>query len=425
MIREDFLQFGWKTGLFLRTDLFLTDGRKVDILNKGILNNNDGPDFSQAKIKIEDTIWAGNIEIHVKSSDWKKHKHQLDPAYNNVILHVVWENDTDILLSDGSTLPCIELRSFIEKPLLNSYLALSQSLSPIPCQSFIKDISPLIVTNMLERAVIHRLENKTNRIKKLLTQTQNDWNFTLFVTLCRYFGFKVNADPFEELALRLPFSQIGRLQNNKLAIEAMLLGTAGLIPDLPEDPYLVSLKSEFEYLQKLHNIKSINPILWKFGKLRPHNFPYIRIAQLASLLTKNQNLFSVILDKEHVKELYPLLDTDVNPYWIAHYKPSVIGKIRNSNLAKKSKDLLIINCFVPIVFNYGLETGDNTFCDKALQWLEQIQAEKNHKLNEWENIGVIAKNCMESQGLLELMDSFCIPKKCLQCSIGYEILKKN
>jgi len=425
MIQEDFLQLGWKTGIFLQSDFVLTDGRKVEIINKGTHNLHGGPDFSQGKIRIEDTIWAGNIEFHVKSSDWEKHGHSNDSAYNNVILHVVWEHDLEIKAPDGSLIPCLELKNYIPKNQLNNYFSLIESLHEIPCQERIRQVDSLTVHNMLQRAVVNRIERKSERIAKILSESQNDWQKAFFVSLFRNFGFKTNQVAFEELASRIPVKVFDTLKDKPLTSEALLLGSSGLLQlEKNPDPYIQSLLSEYEFLQHKYKLNPMPVELWKFSKLRPHNIPFVRMAQLASLLNRNSHLFSRILEAENVKELISLFSSKISEYWIAHYKPGIIGKIQNSNLSKDAIDLIIVNTCVPIVFMFGRESGNNEYCEKALAWLEAIKPENNSIISYWKSIGIKPQNCYESQGLLELKEVFCQNKKCLDCQIGFSILNK-
>lgn len=418
------MQAGWKTGLFLKPDLQLTDGRKLEIINRGIHNKNNGPDFSQAKIRIDNTIWAGSIEFHVKSSDWIKHGHSTDPAYQNVILHIVWENDNEIHAQDGSTLPCLELKNIVSQKQLNNYLSLTQSLKEIPCEESIKDINSITVYQMLQRTVVERIERKTERIRETLLANNNDWHKAFYKTLFRNFGFKTNQHAFEELAERIPVRVFDLLKDKPITSEALLIGCSGLLNiDGNADEYSVFLKEEFKFLKHKYNLSELSPTLWKFSKMRPHNFPFIRLVQLASSLNRNYQLPARVLEAQTTKDLISLFNTQIPEYWKDHYKPSVAGNFKNIDLSKDSIDLLIINTCVPFVFLYGKESGTEDYCEKALSWLENIKPESNHIIRYWKSIGIKSQNCFESQGLLELKESYCTKKRCMDCLIGYEILK--
>ncbi|MCO6495999.1 MAG: DUF2851 family protein [Bacteroidetes bacterium] len=425
MIHEDFLQAGWKTGLFLKPDLQLTDGRKLEIINRGIHNKNNGPDFSQAKIRIDNTIWAGSIEFHVKSSDWIKHGHSADPAYKNVILHIVWEHDTEIQSQDGYILPCLELKNIVSQKQLNNYLALIQSLKEIPCEDTIREVDSFTVYQMLQRTVVDRIERKTERIHKILCESQNDWHKAFYKTLFRNFGFKTNQHAFEDLADRIPVKVFDLLKDKPLTSEALLIGCSGLLSiGETADEYTVFLKEEFKFLKHKYNLNEHTPTLWKFSKMRPHNFPFIRLVQLASLLNQNYQLPARVLEAQTVKELIGLFNTNISEYWKDHYKPGVEGKFKNNDLSKDSIDLLIINTCVPFVFLYGKESGTEGYCEKALSWLENIKPENNNIIKYWRSIGIKPTNCFETQALIELKESYCTKKRCMDCLIGYEILKK-
>jgi hypothetical protein len=424
-IQEDFIQLAWQTGIFPTSTLTLVDGRMVTLYKKGVLNKDSGPDFNDAKIQIEDTIWAGTIEIHIKSSDWDKHKHPLDPLYNTVILHVVWEYDKPVYNSLGIELPCLELKNIIPIKHLLNYGQLMESLSEIPCENQFRGIDSLTVHHMLERTLVERLEKKSQRIAKQLDTHTGDWKKVFYLTLFRNFGFKTNEWAFEELAQKLPTKLLDLLKGKPVESEALLFGCSGLLSiESNPDPYILQLQNEFAYLQHKYNLSSILLAFWKFSKLRPHNLPYIRIAQLASLLNKHTHLFSKVIDAQDTKELMQLFQTDISPYWIAHYKPGIIGKMTNANLSKEAIDLIIVNTCVPIAFSYGKHTGNEELVQRAIAWLENIQPENNRVVRYWKKIGFNPKNCSQSQSLLELKEAYCNNKNCMQCSIGYAVLKQ-
>ncbi|MCK9480929.1 MAG: DUF2851 family protein [Bacteroidia bacterium] len=425
MIREDFLQACWKTGLLHKPDYILTDGRKLEVLNRGLHNSNNGPDFIQAKIRIDNTVWAGNIEFHIKSSDWLKHGHSKDPAYKNVILHIVWQHDTEIHLQDGDVLPCLELKNIISQKQLNNYVSLIQSLKEIPCEDSIKEVNSLAVHQMLHRTVVERIERKTERIQKILIENNNDWFRAFYQTLFRNFGFKTNQHAFEELSTCLPIKIFDLLKDKPITSEALLIGCSGLLfLDENADEYSRFLNEEFKFLQHKYSLNTLSPTLWKFSKMRPYNFPFIRLVQLASLLNRNYHLPARVLEASTVNDLIKLFNTNIPEYWKDHYKPGIQGKFLNNDLSKDSIDLLIVNTCVPFVFLYGKESGNDDYCEKALSWLENIKPENNNIIRHWRSIGIKPSNCFESQGLIELKESYCTKKKCLDCSIGFEILKK-
>ncbi len=422
-LQEEFLQMGWKTGLFMTDKAMLTDGRTVQILHRGHLNTGSGPDFLQAKIQIEDTLWMGNIEFHVNSSDWMKHRHQHDPAYESVILHVVWKNDLPIYTADGMAIPTLELHPLVSPVQLEKYQALLFSLQEIPCEHHLKKINSVTIYQMIQRAVIDRIERKTQRIYTLLEHVQQDWENVFYHMLFRNFGFRHNQHAFEALIQQLPYTLFDHLKDRPMSSEALLFGTAGLLSSGHQSSYLQSLLSEYEFLRHKHHLQPIHPSLWTFGRLRPANFPFVRLAQLSSILSHHNRLLSRVLEADDIQQLYLLFQSQISTYWIIHYKPDVSGKMKNNNLSKNSIDLIIINTCVPVVFAYGKASGQPELVDKALSWLEKIKPENNRVIRYWKKWGIIPQHCFDSQGLLELKEMYCQPKKCMECHIGYQLLR--
>jgi hypothetical protein len=423
MIQESYLQLGWKSGMFALQGAILGNGALLEVVDRGKHNKMAGPDFVEAKVRIGDTLWAGSVEMHVKSSDWERHKHGLDSAYDGVILHVVWEDDMEILRRDSTPIPCLELKNYVSKRQLHNYLAVVESLSEIPCENYLRYMDSLTIHQMVERALIFRLERKSDRIRRFLELSDNDWNDAFFRTLFRNFGFKSNEHAFEQLADVLPLRAFDWLKDKPLSCEALLFGCGGLLGNEEAvDEYVMGLRDEFAFLQHKYGLRVLPADVWKFGRVRPQNFPYVRLAQLASIINKNSHIFSKVLEAEGADELMRLFNTNISEYWKEHFRPGERKGFRQGDLAKDAIDLIIVNTCVPIVFMYGIACGNNDYCEKALHWLECLRPERNSVVNYWKQLGVIARNCFESQGLLELKESFCNHKKCLDCRIGFKIL---
>ena len=421
---EDFLHYVWKFKRFQNLNLFTTEGLPLHILQTGIHNLDAGPDFSGAKIKIEDTVWAGNVEIHIFSSDWEKHKHQEDPAYDNVILHVVFEHEKDIIRKDGSLIPCLELKELIDENVYQQFLHLMHSNNWIPCQQQLPLVDDFVKRNMIERVLVERLEQKTEYIKASLQLNKNSWEETFYHLLSRHFGMKVNALPFELLAKSLSSTILAKHKNNNLQLEALLFGQAGMLANLFNDPFPKKLQKEYDFLRKKHSLTPIPGHLWKFLRLRPANFPTIRIAELAALITKSSHLFSKILEAGNIQELDELFKVEVSDYWANHYVFDKPSKPKSKSFGKSARENLIINVVAPLLFLYGQIKQSEKHREQAFEILLQIGPENNSIIRNWAACGIKAANAFESQALLHLYKNYCIQKQCLRCNIGNNILKK-
>ncbi len=417
---EDFLHYIWKFKLFDFTDLHTQHKEKVRIINAGEHNTHAGPDFFNAKIKIGKTTWAGNVEIHTKSSEWFKHHHQKDKAYKNVILHVVFEND----LNGSDNMPTIELKNIINSNIHRNYLSLIQSSSRIPCQNHIHTIDEFYIKSWLDRLVIERLERKTASILSSLKMNHNNWEETFYQFLARNFGLKINAEPFELLAKSLPVKVLAKHKNNLHQIEALLFGQAGLLNRKFKNEYPNALKKEYRFLQKKFSLKPIELHLWKFLRLRPANFPTIRIAQFAQLIFQSSHLFSKILECKTVKELDKPFNINTSAYWDTHYNFDTPSTNKKKKLGKTAVNTIIINTIIPFLFIYGKQKANNAYQKKALQLLENIPSENNNIIKNWQQLKVRTKSAYDSQALLQLKNEYCNNKKCLYCVIGNKILTK-
>lgn len=423
MFKEEFLHYIWQYKLFNTNSLLTTQGEVVEVIHTGYPNSDSGPDFFNAKIKIGKTVWAGNVEIHIKSSDWIKHNHQEDQAYQNTILYVVYQNDKEIKYSTGKEIPAIQLQPLIDNTLIEKYQDLLSSKDWIPCGEQIKQVDSFIVQNWLNRLVLERLERKSEEIEATLKLNKNDWEKTLYHYLFKYVGLKVNAEPFHLLAKNTSLKIIDK-HRNITSIEALLFGQAGFLQEEIEDEYYQQLKKEYQFLKAKFILQPMDKSLWKFLRLRPNNFPPIRIAQLTNLLVNNSRIFSKIIEADSSKQIQSFFNATASSYWNNHYQ---FDKKSNKNFPKKIGDLMmnniIINVVVPLIFVYAKSKQDERKKEKALQLLEEIKAEKNTIISNWEKLGVKIENSLQTQALLELKSNYCSQKKCLNCSIGNKILK--
>jgi len=424
MIKEDFLHYLWKLKKIDLSNLTTTYGQKITIIDFGTYNTDSGPDFFNAKVKIDDTLWAGNIEMHVLSSDWIKHNHQLDKAYNNVILHVVYEDDISITTQSNVKIPTLELKNRILKNDLKNYKLLRFNRDWVSCQKLFDNSSPFSRIQAIEKALTDRLLVKSSRLKDIYFRKDSDWNEAFFVFLARYFGMKVNADAFEMLANSITYKTILKEKDQLLKIEALLFGQSGLLDRDFKDDYPNKLKQEYLHLKKKYNLEPIPVSIWKFSKLRPPNFPTIRIAQLAKLLFDIKAFFSEIIENDNLKIIKELFKVKVSGYWLNHYLFDEDSKPRQKSLGKSAIDVLIINTVVPTIFLYGLLENEETYKQKAIDFLSGIPAEKNSIINKWIDLGFNVSSAYDTQALLELKQSYCSKYRCLECPVGNDLMNK-
>jgi hypothetical protein len=423
IIREDLLYYLWKTKSFNLSDLLTEDGQPIEIIDFGNQNYDSGPDFSNGKVKIGETIWAGNIEMHVYSSDWERHNHDLDKAYDNVILHVVYEHDREVHTTTEQFIPCLELKNRIPKKLKQNYSQLISNNNWIPCENQLPNVPNHTVTFWLQRMVAERLESKTEYLKSILEYTNNDWEETMYVFLMRYMGARVNMDPFESLAKNLPLSIIQKNKDVLQTIEALLFGQAGmLLATHTSDNYYESLKSEYLFLSKKYQLTNIPPVSWKFARMRPAGFPTIRIAQMAQIICNTEHLFSQILDAKEIKSIRHLFHAIPSEYWEDHYRFGTDSIYKEKHLGDGFIDLIIINVVSPILFLYGKSIADEQYCERAIKHLESLKPEQNKIITNYKALGIKTSSAADSQGLLQLKKAYCDPKLCLSCSIGNKLI---
>lgn len=417
---EGFLAHIWKYGLFDRNSLVTDTGEKVEVITLGEPNTNAGPDFVNAKIRIGNTLWAGNVEIHLNASDWKKHKHDEDKSYDNVILHVVLNADTPVKRSNSSCIPSVVLR--FDPNLYKNYINLMNSKAWIPCHSYIPKIDRFILHTWLSSILVERLQAKTGRIDQLLEQYKNSWEEVFYIQLARTFGFSINAEPFEQLARSLPLHCLARHKNNLFQTEALLFGQAGLLNKESDDAYYQKLKTEYLYLANKFGLKPVDHHQWKFLRLRPVNFPTIRIAQFASLIHASSGLFRKIIETENLNAIQNIFSVNTSPYWETHYQFGIISDKRIKSLGKESVNIILINTVIPLIFLYGSKTGNETLKARAIDFLSHLPAEKNAVIKRWQMAGISAESAFDSQALLQLHSGYCTKKQCLHCMIGNKII---
>ncbi len=421
---ESFLHFLWRWRRFDAHNLLTTAGQSLEILHPGEHNTHAGPDFFNARIRIGDTLWAGNVEMHLQASEWLAHRHQEDPAYDNVVLHVVLEEDRPIQRrSVGSVLPCLVLQGRIPPLLLATYQRLEHERAWIPCEGFFAATPDIIRLNWLDRVLVERLEQKTAAIADLLVTTGNHWEVAFYQLLARNFGLKVNTEPFEALARSLPLPILAKHKNNPLQVEALLFGQAGLLSGIFAEAYPQILAREYRHLAHKYGLTPLTASQWKFLRLRPANFPTIRLAQFAALVHQSAHLFSQTLETDSLRSLENLFAVQPADYWLTHYQFDKVSHPRSKLLGRDFTHLLIINTIVPFLFHYGHTKGNADFQNRALRLLEELPAEENAVLEAWAALGMPARHAYQSQALLHLKTRYCDAKRCLECGVGNFILK--
>ena len=423
-MKEDFLHHLWKFKKFDSINLKTSNGEEIIIISVGQYLELAGPDFFNAQITIDNQKWAGNVEIHLKSSDWYVHQHERDSGYENVILHVVWENDTAIFRSDNSEIPVLELKNYVDRETVLNYQSLLSPKSWIFCEKQIKDVDDFVLKNWQERLFFERLERKSQPIFDLLEKTSQDWEAVLFLLLAKNFGLNTNGEIFMKIAHSIPFSVIRKESFEVENLEALLFGSAGLLDLEKEDNYYKDLKFRYFYLLHKYQIDKtfVEPV--QFFKHRPDNFPTIRLSQLANLYHTHQNLFSKISTINSLNSIYEIFQITASNYWQNHYQFDKESPKKKKMLSKSFIDLLVINTIIPLQFAYAKSIGKETSEDLILL-LNEISSEKNAIMDKFSSFGIIPKNGFESQSLLQLKNEYCNKSKCLECAIGIELLKTS
>jgi hypothetical protein len=425
-MEEALLHFIWRYQKFNTREIVTDDGQPVSIFHPGTPNTDAGPDFTQAKIKIGDITWSGNVEIHVNGKDWENHHHQKDPAYEQVVLHVVWKNNASVARMDGTKVPTIELQHIVDEHVLHNYKKLFEPGNDILCHQFIGEIRSITKTSMLEKALAERLEARARLIFREIALTGNDWEEISWRMLCRNFGFKTNAEPFNSLGKSLPLKIIKKEAGDLKQIEALMFGQAGFLEERIEDDYFTDLEKEYSFKKKKYALsRQVDKHQWKFLRLRPGNFPTVRIAQLSALIQQVPNLFSTLVNMGDPKLFIKKLEVIQASYWQHHYNFGKPFKSKIGGLGKASVENLIINTVTPLLFAYGMHKDSEELKEKALEFLTLLKPEKNSITRKWVALGIMSDSAFDSQALIELHNNYCLKKRCLQCTIGAEVINRD
>ena len=423
-MKEDFLHYVWKFQKFTTTQLFTTQGERIKVLAVGQHNQNAGPDFFNAKLSIDGQLWAGNVEIHLKASDWYAHHHEKDPAYDSVILHVVWEQDAEVFAKDNTTIPTLEVQNCIETNTLSTYQNLfSKKQRWIPCEEQFAEVDLFTLNNWLERLYFERLQEKSDNIVAELKQSNNHWEAVLCKLLAKNFGLKVNGDAFYSIAQSVDFSVVKKC-TKPLELEALFMGQAGLLADNLEDHYGIELQQTYRYLCHKFNLSNEAVVKPKYFRLRPPNFPTIRLSQLAMLYTEQKQLFSKTISISEKEVFYDLFDVAASAYWDTHYNFGTVSSKRKKKLTHSFIDLLLINTNIPIKFCYALSINKD-ISEEIIQLASSIAKEENTIIKKFNSLMPVAKTALQSQGLLQLKNKYCDQVRCLQCAVGNTILNKT
>ena len=403
-----------------------TTGEPVEVIDAGLPNTNAVPDFFNAKLKIGGTLWVGNIEVHTLASDWMRHGHDKDAAYDNVILHVAETVDCEVFRANGVPVPQLQLPC--PDPVRQRYDELSHAEIYPPCYSILSSLPKLTVHSWLSALQVERFEQKARVIATRLERCNNHWEDVFFITLARNFGFGLNGDAFEAWASRLPFRAIDKHRDDLFQVEAFFFGQAGLLDEeLPDaDGYYLKLQKEFRYLQ--HKFELSVPMTatqWRFLRLRPGNFPHVRLAQLANLYYKERSLFSRIMEADTLEAVRKLLTVTTSPYWEEHFNFRKVSSSREKQVGKNAQNLIIINTVIPFLYAYGLHKADELLCERATGFLESLKAEDNHIIRHWSGAGLPVSTAADSQALLQLQKEYCDKKDCLRCRFGFEYLRRK
>lgn len=420
---EYLLHYTWKHRLFPLEELFTTDGEPVEVIDSGLRNTDAGPDFFNAKLKVGGTMWVGNVEIHTRSSEWFAHGHHSDPAYDNVVLHVVEEADRPAVDSQGRTLPTLVLP--VPTRVRDNYRQLMQTDEYPRCHAVIPTLPRLTVHSYLSALHAERLGQKAERVARERERHQLSWEDAFFVTLARNFGFGVNGEAFEEWARSIPLKAVAKHRDDLFQIEAIFFGQAGMLDAEGSDEYYLRLQKEYRFLARKFDLTPMNPVRWRFLRMRPTNFPHVRLAQLAYFYHKGEALLSRLLDAQTAEEAGKLLPTGTSDYWLTHYTFVHESPKRSKQLSHNTKLLLVINTISPFLFAYGRYKDDEQLCQRSINLLENMKAESNRIIRIWEQCGLTVKSAADSQALIQLKREYCDVKKCLHCRFGYEYLKRN
>jgi hypothetical protein len=422
-MKESILHYIWQQKLFTPQGLRTTDGDEVTVIDVGKLNTDGGPDFFNAKVRIANTVWAGNVEIHSQSSDWNKHNHQTDKAYDTVILHVVKKADTNIYRFDGEKIPQLEL--LYPENIEQNYEALVSEKKWIPCADKIAKVPSIFIQSWKNALLAERLALKTNHIQDVLNECNQHWEEAFYISLARSFGFGTNSQAFEMLAKSLPLAILGKHKNDLFQLEALLFGQSGLLQATEADEYALKLQKEYDFFQTKYALKPIDGSLWKLLRLRPDNFPHIRIAQFAAIIHSSSKLLSKIIEQPEIAYLQTLFRCEPSLYWKTHYLFAEKSTEKSKKLGKNSMYSLLINTVIPFIFSFAERKGNEALKETALGLFEAIPSEQNSIVTGWQSLGIEIKSAYDSQAFLQLKKQYCDDKKCLRCRIGHKVLTRK
>lgn len=423
MIQEEFLHFVWLHQYFNPKQLITTDGKSVEVLKPGYHNHLAGPDFKEASIKLEGILWAGSVEIHVKSSDWSAHKHDGDSNYYNVVLHVVFTHDREILNADGQPIPTLELKGLVKPGLLSRYKTIVESQTDIPCGNSFHKVKAVTKLSMLEFTLVRRLERKGDLFKEILESNNQDWEQSTYQWLASGFGFKTNSENMLQLANAVPLKVLQKHADLK-QWEALLFGASGLLNASDNDAYANELRREYAFLERKYEVKSsLSYNQWHFSGVRPSNFPTLRIAQFAALVHSHPNLFSLFTHFTDLVSLQNLLQVSQSEYWKTHLNFGAKSKFQNKAMSKSAAQGLMINTIAPLLVAYSEYKDDADMLDRAMNILMTLPVEQNHIIRKWQSLGWNVNSSFDTQGLIELHNEYCLTRKCMKCKIGIELVK--
>ncbi|MEO6289991.1 MAG: DUF2851 family protein [Ginsengibacter sp.] len=423
-MKEDLLQYIWQFQYFNNKELVTTLGEEIQIQFPGTQNTHQGPDFTEARVKIGNTLWVGNVELHINSKDWNVHRHSSDANYDNIILHVVWNYDTDIKDPQNNILATLELQSRVSKILLDKYREFMDIARFIPCENIVQQINELTLISWKQRLVAERLISKSGKVLAILETTNFHWEETFWRIIGANFGLKVNSTAFQRITESLPVSLLAKNKNNIHSIEALLFGQAGLLNKDFDEKYPLMLQKEFKFYKLKYKLQPIDGELF-FLRMRPANFPTIRLAQLAVLIYESEHLFSKIRDLQSAKEVKKMLEVTANDYWNYHYLFDVETSFKKKTLGLQMINNIMINTIIPVMFAYGTHHNEKVYKEKAICWLEEISAEKNTITKGFEKLNFVNKNAFDSQAFIQLKNEYCSKKRCLHCAIGNTLLKRS
>jgi hypothetical protein len=423
-MKESFLHYIWRTRQFSQQQLFTTTQLPIEILDPGEFNTNSGPDFFNARLRIGETVWAGNVEVHLKASDWLHHGHQHDPAYDSVVLHVVYVEDKILYAPGGQQVACLEMRGRIPQQLVDRYVRLEQAKGWVPCADRIGGVDPIVLRQLTDRMMVERLEEKTADVFQRLQRCNNDWETVFYQSLAGCFGLKVNEVPFLALACALPHTLLVRHREHPYQVEALIFGQAGFLAGTFSDAYPQNLADEYRHLSRKYQLAALSAWSWKFSRMRPPAFPTVRLALFAALWKRGDRLFSKVLETASVQQALEIFDVVADPYWDNRFRFDRSARLSYpKQLGFAFRLVLVLNVVVPILYSYGKSKGEDSYCRLALKLLEELPPEENSVLKSWRRVGLRADQGGVAQALLHLKARYCDERRCLECVVGNALLR--